>query len=101
MEEHPQLDEETLATLKRIHADLELEDAVEEEINWQDVKPMPVDPVDLIVERVNSLKEKIYKKFKKSKAVVQELLPGKQSEVGTNFKLTFHKIVFEQATVNI
>eukprot|EP00092_Neocalanus_flemingeri_P088581 GFUD01111939.1.p1 GENE.GFUD01111939.1~~GFUD01111939.1.p1 ORF type:complete len:215 (+),score=80.82 GFUD01111939.1:185-829(+) len=79
MEDHPELDEETMATLKRIHIELELEDAVEEEINWQDVKPMAVDPVELIVARVNSLKNKIYKKFKKSKAAVQDIIPESKS----------------------
>eukprot|EP00092_Neocalanus_flemingeri_P073815 GFUD01091174.1.p1 GENE.GFUD01091174.1~~GFUD01091174.1.p1 ORF type:complete len:249 (+),score=92.61 GFUD01091174.1:136-882(+) len=75
MEEHPELDEETMATLKRIHIELELGVAMEEEINWQDVKPMPVDPVDLIVEKVNSWKERIYRRFKKSKKAVQEFIP--------------------------
>eukprot|EP00091_Calanus_sinicus_P009871 TRINITY_DN2293_c0_g1_i2.p1 TRINITY_DN2293_c0_g1~~TRINITY_DN2293_c0_g1_i2.p1 ORF type:complete len:238 (-),score=72.93 TRINITY_DN2293_c0_g1_i2:391-1104(-) len=79
MEEVPQLDEETMATLKIIHKELELEDAVEEDINWEDIKPMPVDPVDLILERVNSWKDRIYRKFKKSKAAVQEIVPESKS----------------------
>eukprot|EP00090_Calanus_glacialis_P020295 TRINITY_DN31215_c0_g1_i1.p1 TRINITY_DN31215_c0_g1~~TRINITY_DN31215_c0_g1_i1.p1 ORF type:complete len:235 (+),score=87.82 TRINITY_DN31215_c0_g1_i1:208-912(+) len=79
MEEVPQLDEETMATLKIIHKELELEDAVEEDINWEDIKPMPVDPVELILERVNSWKDRIYKKFKKSKAAVQEIVPENKS----------------------
>ena len=78
MDENPQLNEETKETLKRIHKELELDDAVEEDINWEDIKPMPVDPVELILERVNSLKERIYKTFRKSKAAVQEIIPGRQ-----------------------
>jgi len=64
-----------MATLKMIHAELELEDAVDEEIDWKDIKPMPVDPVELILERVNNFKERIYKRFRKSKTVVQDLVP--------------------------
>jgi len=79
MEEVSPLDEETIATLKIIHKELELEDAVEEDINWEDIKPMPVDPVDLILERVNSWKDRIYKKFKKSKAAAQEIVPENKS----------------------
>ena len=67
-----------MATLKMIHAELELEDAVDEEIDWKDIKPMPVDPVELILERVNNFKERIYKRFRKSKTVVQDLVPGRQ-----------------------
>jgi len=79
MEEHHPLDEDTIATLKRIHTELELEDAIEEEIDWKDIKPMPVDPVELILERVNSFKERIYKRFRKSKTVVQDLVPESKS----------------------
>ena len=78
LEELPTLDEETLETLKRIHKELELEDAVEEEINWEDIKPIPDDPLDLIMAKVNTVKEKIFKKFKKSKEVVEELIPGRE-----------------------
>merc|ERR1712106_1153499 len=66
LEEGPQFDEETVATLKIIHKELLLEDAVEEDINWADMKPMAVDPLDMILEGVNSLKDRIYKKFKKT-----------------------------------
>ena len=58
MEEGHQLDENTVETLKMIHKELELEDAVEEDINWEDMKPMQVDPVDMILERVNSFKDR-------------------------------------------
>ena len=78
MEEVPQLDENTVETLKMIHKELELEDAVDEDINWEDMKPMQVDPVDMILERVNSLKDRIYKKFKKSKSVVEEIVTGRE-----------------------
>ena len=77
MEEAPQLDEGTIATLKMIHNELELEDAVEEDINWEDMKPMAVDPVDLILERVNSFKDRIYKKFRKSKLSEEEIVTGR------------------------
>jgi len=73
MEEGHQLDENTVETLKMIHKELELEDAVEEDINWEDIKPMEVDPVDMILEGVNSLIDRIYKKFKKSKSVAEEI----------------------------
>jgi len=79
MEEVPELDENTVATLKMIHKELELEDAVEEDINWEDMKPLQVDPVDMILERVNSLKDRIYKKFKKSKSVVEEIVTENKS----------------------
>jgi len=79
MEEVPELDENTVATLKMIHKELELEDAVEEDINWEDMKPMQADPVDMILERVNSLKDRIYKKFKKSKSVVEEIVTENKS----------------------
>jgi len=79
MEEVPQLDENTVATLKMIHKELELEDAVEEDINWEDMKPMQVDPVDMLLERVNSLKDRIYKKFKKSKSVVEDIVTENKS----------------------
>jgi len=79
MEEVPQLDENTVATLKMIHKELELEDAVEEDINWEDMKPMQADPVDMILERVNSLKDRIYKKFKKSKSVVEDIVTENKS----------------------
>jgi len=80
LEELPTLDEETLETLKRIHKELELEDAVEEEINWEDIKPIPDDPLDLIMAKVNTVKEKIFKKFKKSKEVVEELIPENKTK---------------------
>merc|ERR1719420_2434344 len=43
------------------------------------MKPMQVDPVDMILERVNSLKDRIYKKFKKSKSVVEEIVTENKS----------------------
>jgi len=79
MEEAPQLDENTIATLKMIHNELELEDAVEEDINWEDMKPMAVDPVDMILERVNSFKDRIYKKFRKSKLADEEIVTENKS----------------------
>jgi len=79
MEEGHQLDENTVETLKMIHKELELEDAVEEDINWEDMKPMQVDPVDMILERVNSFKDRIYKKFKKSKSTSDEIITENKS----------------------
>jgi len=78
LEEVPQFDEETVATLKIIHKELLLEDAVEEDINWADMKPMAVDPLDMILEGVNSLKDRIYKKFKKTKASAEEIVQGRK-----------------------
>ena len=75
--EHPaEIDQETLETLRMIHKELELEDAADEEINWEDIKPLPPDPVDIFMERVNIFKDKIYKTFKKSKSVVEDFIPG-------------------------
>jgi len=79
LEEVPQFDEETVATLKIIHKELLLEDAVEEDINWADMKPMAVDPLDMILEGVNSLKDRIYKKFKKTKASAEEVVQENKS----------------------
>ena len=78
MDDYSLLDEETKATLKRIHTELELDDAVDYEIAWQDVKALSPDPVDLILGRVFRFKEKIYKRFRKSKVMMEELLTGRQ-----------------------
>jgi len=72
----PQLDEQTVAILKEIHKDMDYEDPiVDEDINWEDFKQNHADPVELMIEKVYSFKDKIFKKFKKSKEVVQDLLP--------------------------
>ena len=72
------MDEETKRTLEIIHAQLDLGQEIEEEINLEDVRPVGVD-IDSIVDKLydytTSLKEKIYKKFKKSKEIIQEILP--------------------------
>jgi len=76
----PRLDEKTLEILKEIHKDMEFGDpVVDEDINWSEMKPDHIDPVDMIIEKVYLLKDKICKKFKKSKEVVQELLPVSKS----------------------
>ena len=77
----PQLDEQTVAILKEIHNDMEYEDPIiDEDINWEELKHH-VDPVEMIIEKVYSFKDKIFKKFKKSKEAVQDLLPGKQNKL--------------------
>ena len=56
---------------------MEYEDPIiDEDVNWDEVKQQH-DTVEMIIEKVYSLKDKIFKKFKKSKEAVQDLLPGK------------------------
>ena len=75
----PQLDEKTLSILKEIQMEMDYDDAVvDEEVNWRDIKTSSSDPVDIIKEKVYILKDKICRRFKKSKEVVQDLLPGRQ-----------------------
>ena len=75
----PTLDQKTLSILKEIQMEMDYEDAVvDEEVNWQDIKTGSSDPVDIIKEKVYILKDKICKRFKKSKEVVADLLPGRQ-----------------------
>lgn len=76
----PQLDEKTLSILKEIQMEMDYEDAVvDEEVNWQDIKASSSDPVDMIKEKVFILKDKICRRFRKSKEVVQDLLPDSKS----------------------
>ena len=66
--------------------DMDYEDPiVDEDINWEDFKQNHADPVELMIEKVYSFKDKIFKKFKKSKEVVQDLLPGRKQQVAENF----------------
>ena len=75
----PQLDQKTIEILREIQKDMEYEDpVVDEDLNWQEMNQVHMDPVEMIIEKVYVLKEKICKKFKKSKEVVQDLLPGRQ-----------------------
>jgi len=75
----PQLDEKTLEILKEIHNQMAFDDpVVDEDINWSELKTS-ADPVDMMIEKVYLLKDKICKKFKKSKEVVQDLLPESKS----------------------
>ena len=75
----PTLDQKTLSILKEIQMEMDYEDAVvDEEVNWEDMKSGSSDPVDIIKEKVYILKDKICKRFKKSKEVVADLLPGRQ-----------------------
>ena len=72
------MDEETKETLKIIRAQLDLGQEIEEEINWEDVRPVGVD-MDTILDKVyvytTSFKDRVYSKFKKSKEIIQEILP--------------------------
>ena len=88
-----EMDEDTKLTLRIIRAGLDLGQEVEEEINWEDVKPVGVD-IDTILDNLYvyslSFKEKVYKKFMKSKEIIQEILPANRtawnlySRVGTD-----------------
>jgi len=76
----PQLDQKTIEILREIQKDMEYEDpVVDEDLNWQEMNQVHMDPVEMIIEKVYVLKEKICKKFKKSKEVVQDLLPVSKS----------------------
>ena len=81
------MDEDTKETLRMIRQQLDLGQEVEEEINWEDFKPGGAD-LDTIRDKLYlytmSLKDKLYKKFKKSKEIIQEVLP----ENRTGDKLT-------------
>lgn len=69
------LDPETLETLKRLHKELELEDAPEEpeeQVPWDSVLH-PIDPVELWLDRIVSIGNKVVKRFTKSK--VEEEVP--------------------------
>ena len=73
------MDEETKNTLRIIRAQLDLGQEIEEEIKWEDVMPVGVDIFDKINDYTSSFKHKIYKKFKKSKEIIQEILPEERS----------------------
>merc|ERR1712142_91323 len=76
----PQLDQKTMDILREIQKDMEYEDpVVDEDLNWSEMNQVHMDPVEMIIEKVYVLKEKICKKFKKSKEVVQDLLPVSKS----------------------
>ena len=83
-----EMDEETKKTLTIIRAQLDLgQEAVKEEIKWEDVMPVGVD-IDTIFDKINlytsSFKDKLYKRFMKSKEVIEETLP----EEGSGDELT-------------
>jgi len=69
------MDEETKETLRIIRAQLDLGQEIEEEINWADVRPVGVDIFDKVYVYTTSFKERLYNKFKKSKEIIQEILP--------------------------
>merc|ERR1711936_1554080 len=72
------MDEKTKETLRMIHAQLGLEEDIEEEVDWEDVKHVGLD-IDTIFEKfyvyTSSFKDRMYRKFKKSKEIIQEILP--------------------------
>ena len=72
------MDEDTKETLRMIRQQLDLGQEVDEEINWEEFKPAGAD-LDTIRDKLYlytaSLKDKLYKKFKKSKEIIQEILP--------------------------
>jgi len=74
------LDEETLETLRQLHHELELEDVMEEEVAWEDVK-VQVDPVEVFMDTLNMIKERITKRFKKE-SQVQEILKDELPKAG-------------------
>ena len=83
----PQLDEKTLEILKEIHKEMKFDDpVVEEDINWEEIQGHS-DPVDTIMGKVYTLKDKICKRFKKSKEVVEDLLPGTGNKLRLNFSI--------------
>merc|ERR1711872_236646 len=73
-----EMDENTKETLRIIREQLDLGQEVEEDIDWEDIKPVGVD-LDTLLEKLYvytaTLKEKVYKKFKKSREIIQEILP--------------------------
>ena len=69
------MDEETKETLRIIRAQLDLGQDIEEEVNWADVRPVGVDIFDKVYVYTTSFKDRIYNKFKKSKEIIQEILP--------------------------
>jgi len=74
------LDEETLETLKQLHHELELEDVIEEEVAWEDVK-VEVDHMEVFMDTLYMIKDRITKKFRKKKDV-QEILKDELPKAG-------------------
>merc|ERR1712212_796593 len=72
------MDENTKETLRIIREQLDLGQEVDEDIDWEDLKHDGVD-LDYLLDKLYlytaSLKEKVYKKFKKSREIIQEILP--------------------------
>merc|ERR1712106_1056540 len=70
----PEMDEDTKETLRMIRQQLDLGQEVEEEINWEDFKPGGAD-LDTIRDKLYlytmSLKDKLYKKFKKFASLIR------------------------------
>ena len=88
----PELDEKTLSILKEIQMEMDYDDAVvDEEVNWQDIKTSSSDPVDMIKEKVFILKDKICRRFKKSKEVVQALpyYVFSHNSISKNFRICY------------
>jgi len=82
------LDPETLETLKKLHAELELEDAPEEpeeQVPWEELLG-PADPVAQWLDRIVSIGNKVYKRFTKSKEaqVIAPVSEASEPRLGTN-----------------
>jgi len=71
----PRLPQETLDTLRELHKELELEDAAAEEpeiqVPWNEAI-RPVDSVDVWIDRILSLGNKMYKRLMKSRSTDPE-----------------------------
>jgi len=80
------MDEETAETLKRIHAELELDeecpyDLEPEEILAEENKRFDFD-IETVLHRVTSLLEKLCGKLKKSKKVLKDMAPPEEEQGG-------------------
>jgi len=67
------LDEETLETLKKLHAELELDapEEPEEQVPWEELL-QPADPLEQWIDRLVSLGNKVLHRFTKSKGATVE-----------------------------
>jgi len=82
------VDAETVETLKQIHTDLELDEegpydleAEEWVASQQRTNPLSLD-FDTLIEKIYVFTGKLSKKFKKSKAAIQEVIPEAGPEAG-------------------
>jgi len=82
------VDAETVETLKQIHTDLELDEegpydqeAEEWVASQQRTNPLSLD-FDTLIEKITVFTGKLSKKFKKSKAAIQEVIPEAGPDAG-------------------